>query len=167
MSDHGRGKSKKVAYFSSSSIVTLAMRTETKRTRQDVLDAFLQTDVVMSAPKCLYIYHFPGVAVELFNRPECWYFHLAYEFAPCHASLLLYFDKCRIVVRSQDRVRRSGKRDRCRWQERIEQDIQQGTRVSVRNIHVVLAMGDEQWNVDIVDYRKRVELVSDELLDQL
>ena len=161
-----RGKSTEITYFSGSSIIALLIEIETESARQDVLNTFLQTDVVVSAPVCLYIHHFPGTAVELFYRPKGWHFNFAYEFAPCHTSLFLYLYECRIILRAEDRVRSCRERDRRRRQEWVEQDVQQSTRVGMRNIHVVLAVSDEKWNVDVVDDGKRVELVSNELLDQ-
>lgn len=50
---------------------------------------------------------------------------------------------------------------------RLQKDVEQGAGVGMRDVQIVLAVGDKQRHVDISDDGKRVKLVVNEVLEEL
>ena len=125
------------------------MDSKTEGARNDVLNPFLQTDLVVLAPKCLDVYDFACGPVELLNGPKARNLDLADQLAALRLPCLLCLKVCGIVfctdysVRGRRQGRGNGKMG-------VKQLIQQSARVVMRDVHVILTVSQENRDVDIL-----------------
>lgn len=145
--------------WSIESRMILKLMTKTEGGRDDVLYTLLQTDLIVFAPERLDIDHFSSRTVELLDCAETGQFGLPNKPAAYCAPLLLSFEiGCVLLLRKED-VRRGRKGDGLR-EMRVKELIEKSARVVVWNLHVVLTVSNQYRDVDVLNYRHSVELLT-------